>query len=246
MHPSLFHIGHLTLPTFGALVAVGLMLALALSQRTAQVRNLNPEKLWDAGIFAVLAAFLLSRVLLVATHFAAFQQYPILLLAVPSLTPVGLLLTAIATFLWLRIKRIPLLPALDAWAPCATLLWVFLALGHFAELSDPGLATTLPWGVRPPGESVPLHPVAIYAAIIAALLTIAAYRKLNAAQTLIAAGIGQYLLSFLRQPDVETIAGLDALQLVALGMIFTGFALALNSEPESAKLPDMYSPQPPQ
>jgi len=222
VHPSLFHIGHLTLPTFGALAAVGLMLALALSQRTARIRNLNPEKLWDAGLFAILAAFVLSRALLVATHFAAFQKFPILLLAVPSLTPFGLLFTAIATFLWLYFKRIPILPALDAWAPCATLVWTFLALGHFAELSDPGLPTTLPWGVRPPGESIPLHPVAIYAAIFALLLTIAAYRKLNAAQTLIAAGTGQFLLSFLRQPDVETIAGLDALQFVALGMIVAG------------------------
>ena len=225
MHPSLFHIGHLTLPTFGALVAVGLMLALALSQRTALIRHLNPEKLWDAGLFAVLAAFVLSRALLVATHFAAFQKFPILLLAVPSLTPVGLLLTAIATFLWLHFKRIPILPALDAWAPCATLVWTFLALGHFAELSDPGLPTQLPWGIRPPGESTPLHPVAIYVAIFAALLTIAAYRKLNAAQTLIAVGTGQFLLSFLRQPDSETIANLDALQLVALGMILTGCAI---------------------
>ena len=225
MHPNLFHIGHLTLPTFGALVAVGLMVALALSQRTACVRRLNPEKLWDAGLFAVLAAFVLSRALLVATHFAAFQKFPILLLAVPSLTPIGLLLTAIATFLWLHFKRIPILPALDAWAPCATLVWAFLALGHFAEFSDPGLATTLPWGVRPQGESIPLHPVAVYAAIFAVLLTIAAYRKLNAAHTLIAAGIGQFLLSFLRQPDVETIVGLDALQLVALGMVVAGCAI---------------------
>lgn len=231
MHPNLFHIGHLTLPTFGALVAIGLMLALALSQRTARVRNLNPEKLWDAGLFAVLAAFVLSRLLLVATHFAAFQKFPILLLAVPSLTPVGLLLTALATFLWLYFKRIPILPALDAWAPCATLVWAFLALGHFADLSDPGLATTLPWGVRPPGETIPLHPVAIYAAIFAFLLTVAAYRKLSAAQTLLAAGTGQFLLSFLRQPDVETIAGLDALQLVALVMILCGCVLTVSSKP---------------
>ena len=231
MHPSLFHIGHRTLPTCGALVAVGLMLALALSQRTARIRHLNPEKLWDAGLFAVLAAFVLSRALLVATHFAAFQKFPILLLAVPSLTPVGLLLTTIATFLWLHFNRISLLRALDAWAPCATLVWAFLAFGHFADLSDPGLPTTLPWGVRPPGESIPLHPVAIYAAIFALGLTIAAYRKLNAAQTLIVAGTGQFLLSFLRQPDSETIANLDVLQLVALGMIVSGIAILVTAPP---------------
>lgn len=232
VHPNLIHIGHLTLPTFGALAAIGLMLALALSQRTARHCNIDPEKLWDAGLFAILAAFLLSRLLLVATHFAAFQQYPILLLAVPSLTPTGLLLTAIATFLWLYFKRIPIFPALDAWAPCATLVWAFLALGHFAEGSDPGLPTALPWGIPMPGESTPLHPVSIYAAIIATILTIA-YRKLNASLTLIFAGTAQFLLSFLRQPGEAAIAGLDALQLVALGMILTGCVLTINSQLEN-------------
>lgn len=235
MHPNLFHIGHLTLPAFGALAAIGLILALALSQRTARLSNIDPDKLWDAGLFAILAAFILSRTLLVATHFAAFRQYPIILLAVPSLTPTGLLLTAIATFLWLHFRRIPILAALDAWVPCATLVWAFLALGHFAEGSDPGLRTSFPWGIPMPGESTPLHPVAIYAAIVALILTAAACANLKrtntAAVTLIAAGTAQFLLSFVRQPGIATIAGLDALQLVALGMILAGCALAIGSKP---------------
>jgi phosphatidylglycerol---prolipoprotein diacylglyceryl transferase len=245
VHPNLFHIGHLTLPTFGALAAIGLILAIALSQRTARIvstdeANIDPDKLWDAGLFAILAAFILSRVLLVATHFAAFQQFPILLLAVPSLTPTGLLLTAIATFLWLHFKRIPILPALDAWVPCATLVWAFLALGHFAEASDPGLPTNLPWGVPMPGEATPLHPVAIYAAVTALILTAASYANLKrtqtAALTLIAAGTAQFLLSFLRQPGIATIAGLDALQLVALGMVLAGCVLAVCTKPASRYL----------
>ena len=77
-----------------------------------------------------------------------------LLLTVPSLTASGLLAAAVATALWLLWKRIPLLRALDAWAPCATLVWCFLALGHYAEGSDPGLAA---------------RPVALYTAAVALL-----------------------------------------------------------------------------
>jgi phosphatidylglycerol:prolipoprotein diacylglycerol transferase len=231
VHPNLLHIGPITLPTFGALAAAGLMLALALSQRTARLIGIDPDKLWDAGLFAILAAFVLSRLLLIATHFATFQQYPILMFAVPSLTPMGLLLTALATFVWLYFKRIPIMPALDAWAPCAMLVWAFLALGHFAEGSDPGMPTALPWGIRSAGDATPLHPVAIYTAIIALILTVVAYARMKrghtAAFTLIAAGVAQFLLSFLRQPGLDTIAGLDALQLVALGMIVAGCALAV-------------------
>ncbi len=236
MHPNLFHIGNLTLPTFGVLAAIGLMLALALSLKTARVVGVDPNKLWDAGLFAVLAAFIASRLILVATHFAAFRQFPILLLAVPSLTATGLLLTVIATFLWLSIKRIPMLPALDAWAPCATLVWAFLALGHYFEGSDPGMPTGLPWGVPMPGETTPLHPVAIYVAIIALMLTALAYATLKrastAALTLIAAGATQFLLTFVRQPRDPTIGGLDALQLVCLGMIAAGCLLSFAASPD--------------
>jgi phosphatidylglycerol:prolipoprotein diacylglycerol transferase len=231
VHPNLLHIGPITLPTFGALAALGLMFALTLSQRTARRAGIDPDKLWDAGLFAVLAAFILSRLLLVAAHFASFRQYPILLLAVPSLTPTGLLLTAVATFLWLYFKRIPILSALDAWAPCATLVWAFLALGHFAEGSDPGLPTRLPWGIQMPGDATRLHPVAIYAAMVALILTVTAYRKPNASVTLIAAGTAQFLLSFVRQPGLDTIGGLDALQLVALGMIVAGCVLHFAMQP---------------
>ena len=230
MHPNLFHIGNLTLPTFGALAAIGLMLALALSLRTARIIGIDPDKLWDAGLFAVMAAFIASRLILIATHFAAFRQYPILLLAVPSLTATGLLLTLIVSFLWLYFKRIPVLPALDAWTPCATLVWAFLALGHHFEGSDPGMPTILPWGVPMPGETTPLHPIAIYAAATALILTVTAYAGLKrtntAAFTLIAAGTAQFLLTFVRQPGDPTIGGLDALQLVCLGMMAAGCTLS--------------------
>jgi len=234
VHPNLLHIGSFTLPTFGALVAVGLMLALTLSQRTARLVAIDPDKLWDAGLFAVLAAFVLSRLVLVATHFATFQQFPILLLAVPSLTPLGLLLTAIATLIWLYFARIPVLRALDAWAPCASLVWVFLALGHYAEASDPGLPILISW----PGQASPLYPVALYVAFFAALITAAVYKYLGrphstgqaAAVTLVAAGTTQFLISFLRQPGLSSIADLDVVQVVALGMIVAGGVLAVSSQ----------------
>jgi phosphatidylglycerol:prolipoprotein diacylglycerol transferase len=201
------------LPTFGVLAAVGLMLALGLSQYTATLTGVDPDKLWDAGLFAVLAAFVLSRVLLVAANWRTFMSYPML---------------------WLHWKRIPLLPALDAWAPCATLVWAFLALGHFAEDSDPGMPTAVPWGVTMPGDMVRSHPVGLYAALVAAVLTAALYgmlqrRRGSAAVALVGAGVLQFSLSFVRVPGLQSIAGLDALQVVALGMIVAGCGLWLSS-----------------
>jgi phosphatidylglycerol:prolipoprotein diacylglycerol transferase len=222
------------LPTFGVLAAVGLMLALGLSQYTAALVGVDPDKLWDAGLFAVLAAFVLSRGLLVAANLRTFMSYPVLLLAVPSLTAAGMLLTAIATLLWLRWKGAAVLPALDAWAPCATLVWAFLALGHFAEDSDPGMPTALPWGVTMPGDMVRQHPVGLYAALVAAVLTATLYalskrRRGAAAVALMGAGVAQFLLSFVRVPGLPSVAGLDALQVVALAMIVAGCALSMSA-----------------
>ncbi len=226
MHPYLLHSGHLLLPTFGVLAAVGLMAALTLSLRTAAIVGLVPDKLWNAGLFTLLSAFVLSRLLLVATNPHNFLAYPILLLMVPSLTATGILLTIIATAIYLRLRHLPLLDTLDAWAPCATLVWAFLALGHLAEGSDPGLPTTLPWGIRIPPDRTPLHPVALYAAIAAALITVALLRQLprrhhpgdTIALALAASGIAQFLLTFFRQPYPIRPARhlLDPIQWIAL------------------------------
>lgn len=236
MHPNLLHIGFLTIPTFGLLAAIGLMFALGLSLRTAATVGLNRDHLWNAGLFAIIAAFVLSRLLLVATNLHTFFAYPILLLMVPSLTPLGLLLTAIATAIYLRVRALPLLAVLDAWAPCATLAWAFLALGHFAEGSDPGLPSTLPWAAPVPSTALRIHPVALYAAlaavIITALLLSHLPRRRRSGDTftlaLALAGLAQFLLTFFRQPTYsEGKLGtlLDPIQWVALGMIVTAVLL---------------------
>jgi phosphatidylglycerol:prolipoprotein diacylglycerol transferase len=178
VHPNLLHFGHLLLPTYGLLAAAGLIAAMSLSLRTSVATGLSPDTLWNAALVTIASAFILSRLLLIVFNLRSFFTYPILLLTLPSLTPVGVFLTAMAAILYLRLKHIPLRPALDAWAPCATLLWAFLALGHFAEGSDPGLPTATPLSLPIPPDPTRLHPVSLYAAICALALTIILLRTL--------------------------------------------------------------------
>jgi phosphatidylglycerol---prolipoprotein diacylglyceryl transferase len=235
MHPYLLHSGHLLLPTFGVLAAVGLMAALTLSLRTAAVVGLDPDKLWNAGLVALLSAFVLSRLLLIVANPRSFIAYPVLLLTLPSLNGLGILLTLLATTIYLRLRHLPLLDTLDAWSPCATLAWAFLALGHLAEGTDAGLPTTLPWGMAIPPSTIRLHPVALYAAIAAAVLTIVLLRQLprrhhpgnTLALALVASGTAQFLLTFIRQPFPDS-GLLDPIQWIALGMIaLAGIVLLL-------------------
>lgn len=243
MHPYLLHSGHLFLPTFGVLAALGLMAGLTLSLRTASRVGLPPDAVWNAGLFTLLTAFILSRLLLAVTNFGTFVHFPVLLLMVPSLTPMGIVLTIVATIVYLRLRHLPLLGTLDAWAPCTTLIWTFLALGHFAEGSDAGLPTTLPWGLAiPPADFPKLHPVALYAAIAAAIITVALLvllrRRLRpgsvAATALVAAGLTQFVLTFFRQPyeyAVPTGKLLDPIQWIAIAMIVAG-GLILALQPQ--------------
>ncbi len=239
MHPYLLHSGHLMLPTFGVLAAVGLMAALTLSLRTAALVNLSPDKLWNAGLFTLLSAFVLSRLLLIAANPHSFLTYPILLLTLPSLNAIGIVLTLVATVIYLRLQSLPLLATLDAWSPCATLAWAFLALGHFAEGTDAGLPTTLPWGLAIPPSKIRLYPVALYAALAAGALTLILLRQLRHrhhpgdtfALALAATGATQFLLTFFRQPYPylePTPTLLDPIQWIALAMIvIAGIVLLL-------------------
>lgn len=237
MHPNLLHLGHFTLPTFGVLVSIGLLAALSLNGRSARSNDLGEDALWNAGIFAILSAFVLSRVLLVLGNLPSFRAYPILILTLPSLTPAGLALTAVATVAYLRWRRLPILRVLDAWAPATTLLWAFLALGHLAEGSDPGLPSTH-LGLRIPPDPYPLHPVALYATIAAILLTLWLLRRSAgphapgriASAALLVTGLVQFLLTFLRQPYpyLDPAAHLlDPMQYLALGMILASGLLHL-------------------
>ena len=256
MHPILLHLGRVTIPTFGVLAALGLMAALSLSLRTATLVGIDPDALWNAGLFSILSALVLSRLLLVIANFKSFLSYPLIILALPSLTATAILLSILATALYLRIKKLPLLSTLDAWAPCATLIWSFLALGHLAEGSDPGLPTSLPWSILSPTGGARLHPVALYAAIAAAVITIVLLVYLRrhplpgrtAALAFAASGIAQFLITFFRHPSeaLDPTPGslaniLDPIQWVALAMLVAAGIIFLQTITTQSKAPEPHA-----
>jgi phosphatidylglycerol---prolipoprotein diacylglyceryl transferase len=246
MQTQSIQFGHFVLPVFGVLAAIGLMSALSLSLRTAARLRLIPDSVWDAGLFMLMTAFVLSRLLLIVDNFNSFISFPLTMLAVPSLTPAGVLGTIVVTLLYLYFRHLPLLTVLDAWAPCATLVWMFLALGHFAEGSDPGLITPVPWSVLSPTGLSHLHPAALYVAAAACVLTVVLLWHITlrhapgstAALGLGVAGLAQFFITFYRQPTFEeqpaAIDFLDPIQWAAVGMIVAaGLLFALSRKLDS-------------
>ncbi|MDE1160745.1 MAG: prolipoprotein diacylglyceryl transferase [Acidobacteriaceae bacterium] len=235
--PGTIGFGPLRFPLFALFATAGLIAGLAGSQRSAPLAGVDRNRLWDAGVFAVAAAFVISRLLLVLGHLDIFRAVPMLVLQLPSITYSGLLLTAAATLLWLRWKRVPLLRALDAWAPCVALGCAFLSVGHFFEGTEGGMPTTLPWGIVATGDTMlgHTHPVQLYAAAGALLLLGLLWGRLKlprshagsvAALGLLLGSTGSFLLGFFRQPaSQELTLPLDPGQFFALTGALVGVAL---------------------
>jgi phosphatidylglycerol---prolipoprotein diacylglyceryl transferase len=153
-------LGRLHLPVFGIFVAAGLVAAMALSQRTSRLAHVDPLAVWDLGLVAVFAAFLSSRVLLIAENFRTFLEFPVLVLELPSITPGGITLATAATWIYLRRRRLPLLPTLDALSPCVALVCALASLGDFASGIRFGLPTGVSWAVQSSFGRV--HPAEVY------------------------------------------------------------------------------------
>ena len=237
MHSSFFQLGHFHVPIFGLFAALGLMAALSLSQRTACYAELDPERVWNAGMTAIVSAFVISRLLLIIFNLHSFLQYPLLILALPSLTTTGVFLTAIFMLGYIRWRNLPLLPLLDAASPCAGLLWASLSLGRIIDGTRDGMPTRLPWGVREPISGA-VHPVEMYAFLAATLLCLGLFRLLQtryvAGQTtaigLVASGLAIFFIDFFRLPsELFDRSPLEGSQIIGIAMILVGAALLMRA-----------------
>lgn len=230
--PGVVRLGPVRLQMYGLFAAVGLIAAVGLSLKTARLAGLASEQLWDAGLFAVMAAFVCSRLLLIAGNFHAFLKMPGTLLALPSFTTLGMVTTAVVVVVYLRWKRLPLLRVMDAWAPCAAVLAATLNLGKFFQGGDAGMPSSLPWAIKTQmSGGVRVHPVAMYAAIAAGVLAVGLIwllrRGLRAGSVtgvaLLAGGAAGFLIDMVTQPvEMRVGAWLDPAQWVAVGAVLVG------------------------
>ena len=222
-----------------------MMAALSLSQRTARYARLAPEAVWNVGVTAVLSLFVISRLLIISFNLHSFLQYPLLMLALPSLTSTGALITAFFMLAYIRWRQIPFLPLLDAAAPCAALLWFFLSLGRYFEGTRDGMPTQS-WTIH---SSNPIatrtQPVEIYTALAAFFVFFRIWgllRKQNAkpqvpagtvaAIALVISGSLIFVLDFFHLPsDLLPNAPLDPSQIIGIAMILVGAALLMRAQP---------------
>ena len=248
MHPVLFHLGPIIIPSYGAVTALGVLLALWLALHTSRIVGLNPNQLWNLSILALFTAIAGSRLLLVILNWTIVRSHPAWLLGLamihhPLLAIVGILFALIAAVPYARMQKLPLGDTADALAAPLTLALACEQLGALLAGSGYGTETTVPWGVaythllalRWSGAPLfdPVHPVQAYAAlaflVIAIALVILLPRRRQQGDIgglwLVLVGTAIYVTEFWRDPEGRGSmlhGALDGPQLVAILFVLAG------------------------
>lgn len=256
MHPVLFHFGAILVPSYGAVAALGVLLALALVLRTARIAGVNPNAVWNLCVVALFAALLGSRLFLLLLNFADLRRHPGWMFALamihhPLLGAVGALVGVVAALLCVRVQKLPPWATADALAAPLALGLAFEQLGALLSGSGYGTETAVRWAVtythplaaRWSGTplGVPLHPVQAYGAL--AFLTISIFLLFwlpvrsqqgdVAGLWLLATGVAIFITEFWRDTEGRGVVwggALDAPQIAAVVMVLAGSLVLLESK----------------
>jgi len=203
VHPVLFHLGAVLIPSYGAAAALGVLVALFVGQWTAHRLGLNTQAVWNLSVVALLAAILTQRLLLVAINWSELRLHPSWMLALamvhhPLLALAAAVAALVAGGVYAGKKQLPRLQVADALAAPIALGLAFEQLGALLAGSGYGADASqhLPWAVtyastlaaRMSGTplGVAVHPVQAYAALawllLALLLLVALIRHASDGQ----------------------------------------------------------------
>jgi phosphatidylglycerol:prolipoprotein diacylglycerol transferase len=180
MLPVLFHIGPLTVYTYGVLVALGVLVGLWYARRQAPRHGLNPDHVWNLGIYMVLVALVVAKIWLVMSAWDYYRANPREIFSMAVIQSggtfyggvVGAMLTII---IYTRVQKIPVLPLLDTFAFAVPLGHSIGRLGCLAAGCCYGKPTSLPWAITFKNElaeqlagtplHTPLHPTQLYESV---------------------------------------------------------------------------------
>lgn len=152
MFPQLFHIGNFALPTYGLLVALGVLTGLIVTTKLAPSQKINPDDAWNLGVLVVLCAIVGAKLLLIINDFGWYMSHPgeIFSLAMVQAGGVfygGVIAALIAATYYMRKHHMPALRTCDTFAPGLALGHSIGRLGCFAAGCCFGKPTNHWWGV---------------------------------------------------------------------------------------------------
>lgn len=259
MCPRLFTIGSFSIPTYGVLVALGLLLGLYVAGKLAQRSGLDPDRITNLGVYIAFAAIIGAKLFMIFADPAYYLGDPSRIFSVSFLRAGGIfyggLLAALGTAVWYARKfGLPALDTADVFAPAVALGHTVGRLGCFAAGCCWGKPSDAPWAVMftdPEAHefvgvplNIHLHPTQLYEAagtLIIGLFLLRTFLKPHRPGTV----IGLYLVlysafrfgvEFLRDASERSFpfdGPFSVTQWVALGLVVGGIAVLMRRERSS-------------
>jgi len=248
VHPQLFHVGRFFLPTYGLLVASGVLIGLWISVRNSAKQGIDPDKSWNLGILVVLCGIVGAKILYIINDWSAYVAHPSEIFSISTLQAGGVfsggLIGALLAAAWyIRKHHLPALATCDAFAPGLALGHAIGRIGCFAAGCCYGKPTHAWWGVTfrnpvanalvgtPLNEA--LEPTQLFEAAVELanffLLMWMLKRKKFDGQVfgayLILYGVARFFLEFLRgDPGRGSVFGgmMSGTQLISIGLVILG------------------------
>lgn len=254
VHPVLFHIGAFVVPSYGALAAIGVLLALMLALHTARKIHIDPNRIWTLCIIALFTALIGSRLLLIVANWTVLRRHPLWMLSLamihhPLIAAIGAAIALVIAAVYATASHLPYRATADVLAAPIAIGLAFEQIGALLAGSGYGTGAQVPWAITytdplaarwsdaPLG--IPVHPVQAYAAFSFFLIALALvlwlpHRRQNgdlAGLFLIATGVVTYITEFWRDPIGRGAlfhGVLKAPQAAAIILVVTGAILLLD------------------
>ena len=155
--------GH-TFYWYGAIIAVGFILAMLYCARHCRRCGIKPDTLYDFLIWMIPLAIIGARLYYVIFQWSDYREHPLNAFKIweGGLAIYGGVIAGLLTgIVWCRKKKIPFGAMADVCAPGLLIGQCIGRWGNFVNGEAHGGPTTLPWGMTIDGQSM-VHPTFLY------------------------------------------------------------------------------------
>jgi phosphatidylglycerol:prolipoprotein diacylglycerol transferase len=254
MYPEIFRIGNFPINTYGVLLALAFLSALLIAAHLASRDGLPRERVYDLGLWMLLAAIVGSKFLMLFTE-PEYREDPARLISLDFLRSGGVfyggfIAATLAGYFLIRRYKLPWWKTADAFAPGIALGNAIGRQGCFAAGCCWGKPTSMPWGVefteagnRVTGVplGVHLHPTQLYesfgALLVFFFLIWLHRRKRFSGQVIlfyaVLYGVMRFTIEFFRDDPrgdilgLTTLTGLSTSQMLSIIVGVTGLILLI-------------------
>jgi len=186
---TLFKIGPIGIHTYGLMLALAFFAGLWYIYKRSKAEKLPFDQMLNVGYILIFGGIVGARLSYVLLHLSDFADDPL-----SAINPFrsgqfgiaglnlygGVVLALVVIWIYLRIKKLPLLAVFDFLAPTVGLGIGLGRIGCFLNGCCFGTPTNMPWGVTFPEGSIPdavfphqaIHPAQLYSSLYGFLLFI--------------------------------------------------------------------------